>query len=103
MTTRPAAVAGQFYAGDPDQLRTQILQEFGDRNGVIGFCVTSRPFEFGNQRMTTVSTGHSPSLGFSRDGNAAAGQFETADLSMPRVGDDRSPRPRSAKDAANTA
>ena len=30
MTTRPAAVAGQFYAGDPDQLRTQILQLFAD-------------------------------------------------------------------------
>jgi AmmeMemoRadiSam system protein B len=28
MTTRPAAVAGQFYAGDPDQLRTQVLQFF---------------------------------------------------------------------------
>ena len=30
MTTRPAAVAGQFYAGDPDQLRTQVLQLFAD-------------------------------------------------------------------------
>jgi len=30
MTTRPAAVVGQFYAGDPDQLRTQILQLFAD-------------------------------------------------------------------------
>ena len=30
MTTRPAAVAGLFYAGDPDQLRTQVLDLFAD-------------------------------------------------------------------------
>jgi len=30
MTTRPPALAGQFYARDPDRLRTQVLQLFAD-------------------------------------------------------------------------
>jgi hypothetical protein len=30
MTTRPSAVAGLFYADDPDRLRTQVLDLLGD-------------------------------------------------------------------------
>src|SRR5271169_547802 len=30
MTTRPAAVAGQFYPRDPDRLRTQVLDFIAD-------------------------------------------------------------------------
>ncbi len=30
MTTRPSAVAGLFYADDPDRLRTQVLDVLAD-------------------------------------------------------------------------
>jgi predicted class III extradiol MEMO1 family dioxygenase len=39
MTSRPPAVAGQFYPGDPDLLRTQVLELLAKRTSHAWFEV----------------------------------------------------------------
>jgi MEMO1 family protein len=62
MTTRPAAVAGQFYPRDPDRLRTQVLDFIAD----VGRSVDVTP-------KALVA----PHAGYKYSGRVAAAAFAT--------------------------
>ena len=62
MTTRPPAVAGLFYAGDPDLLRTQVLDLLAD---------------FAAPTKVTPKALVAPHAGYVYSGRVAAAAFAT--------------------------